>query len=85
MYMAETLTSKEFRAHLSEATDRARLGGVTVVTRNGRAVGAFVPVEDLEQAREHEGEEVRRRIEERRYSSTVPLADVMAETLARDE
>jgi hypothetical protein len=56
-----------------------------VVTRNGRAVGAFVPMEVLERARAQEEEELRRLVEERRNSPTVPLADVMAETLARDE
>lgn len=83
--MTETLTSREFRAHLSEAIDRAKSGDATVVTRNGRAVGAFVPMDVLEQARAREEEELRRLVEERRDSPTVPLADVMAETLARDE
>ncbi|GHC94624.1 hypothetical protein GCM10007079_45270 [Nocardiopsis terrae] len=82
--MTQTLSSREFRAHLSEAIDRAKSGEATVVTRNGRAAGAFVPMEVLEQARARE-EELRRLIEESRDSPTVPLADVMAETLARDE
>ncbi|GAA1467822.1 type II toxin-antitoxin system Phd/YefM family antitoxin [Nocardiopsis exhalans] len=83
--MTQTLSSREFRAHLSEAIDRAKSGDATVVTRNGRAVGAFVPMEVLEQARAREEEELRRLVEERRNSPTVPIADVMAETLARDE
>jgi len=83
--MAETITSRHFRAHLSEVIDRARAGDSTVVTRNGRPVGAFVPMEVLEQARLREEEELRRIIEERRDSSTVSLAEVMAETLERDE
>ncbi|WP_017584133.1 type II toxin-antitoxin system Phd/YefM family antitoxin [Nocardiopsis valliformis] len=83
--MTQTLSSREFRAHLSEAIDRAKSGDATVVTRHGRAVGAFVPMEVLEQARVREEEELRRLVEERRNSPTVPIADVMAETLARDE
>ncbi|MDA8370870.1 MAG: type II toxin-antitoxin system prevent-host-death family antitoxin [Nocardiopsaceae bacterium] len=83
--MTETLTSREFRAHLSEAIDRAKAGDATVVTRNGKAVGAFVPMEVLEQARQRDEEELRRLIDERRDSSTVPMAEVMAETLERDE
>ncbi|MFL1380515.1 MULTISPECIES: type II toxin-antitoxin system Phd/YefM family antitoxin [unclassified Nocardiopsis] len=83
--MTETLSAREFRAHLSEAIDRAKAGDSTVVTRNGKAVGAFVPMEVLEQARRRDEEELRRLIEERRNSPTVSLAEVMAETLERDE
>jgi len=83
--MTKTVSSREFRSHLSEAIDRAQAGDSTVVTRNGRAVGAFVPLEVLEQARLHDEEELRRLIEERRNSRTVPMAEVMAETLERDE
>ncbi|MFV2197638.1 type II toxin-antitoxin system Phd/YefM family antitoxin [Nocardiopsis sp. LOL_012] len=83
--MTETLSSREFRAHLAEAIDRVKAGESTVVTRNGRAVGAFVPMEVLERARRHDEEELRRLIEERRDSPTVPMTEVMAETLGRDE
>ncbi|WP_028647551.1 type II toxin-antitoxin system Phd/YefM family antitoxin [Nocardiopsis sp. CNT312] len=83
--MTETLSSREFRAHLAEAIDRAKAGESTVVTRNGRAVGAFVPMEVLERARRRDEGELRRLIEERRDSPTVPMTEVMAETLGRDE
>jgi prevent-host-death family protein len=83
--MTETLSSRDFRAHLSDAIDRARAGDTTVVTRNGRAVGAFVPMEVLERARRQEEAELRRLIEERKDSPTVPMSEVMAETLERDE
>ncbi|MFC4560366.1 type II toxin-antitoxin system Phd/YefM family antitoxin [Nocardiopsis mangrovi] len=83
--MTQTVSSREFRTHLSEAIDRAKAGDATVVTRNGRAVGAFVPMEVLEQARQRDEDELRRLIDERRDSPTVSLAEVMSETLARDE
>ena len=83
--MTQTLSSREFRTHLSEVLDRAKSGGTTVVTRNGRPVGAFVPMEVLEQARLREEAELRRIVEERRDSPTVSLTEVLAETLERDE
>ncbi|WP_344969767.1 type II toxin-antitoxin system Phd/YefM family antitoxin [Salinactinospora qingdaonensis] len=79
----QTLSTREFREHLADAIDRAKLGEATVVTRNGKAVGAFVPMEVLEEARRRDEEEIERLIEERRDSPTVPLAEVMAETLER--
>ncbi|WP_461001619.1 type II toxin-antitoxin system Phd/YefM family antitoxin [Streptomonospora sediminis] len=83
--MTQTISAREFRMHLADVIDRAKAGDPTVVTRNGKAVGAFVPMEVLEQARQSDEEELRRIVEERRDSATVPMADVMAETLARDE
>ncbi|MUL42382.1 type II toxin-antitoxin system Phd/YefM family antitoxin [Streptomonospora sp. PA3] len=82
--MTETVSVREFRARLAEVIDRARAGDSTVVTRNGNAVGAFVPLEVLEQARQRDEEELRRLIEERRDSPTVSMAAVMAETPGRD-
>jgi prevent-host-death family protein len=83
--MTQTLSSRDFRAHLADVIDRAKAGDATVVTRNGRAVGAFVPMEVLERARRHDEEELRRLIDERKDSPTVPMSEVMAETLGRDE
>ncbi|WP_157982502.1 type II toxin-antitoxin system Phd/YefM family antitoxin [Nocardiopsis sp. FIRDI 009] len=83
--MTDTISSREFRAHLAEVIDRAKAGDTTIVTRNGKAVGAFVPMEVLERARRSDEEELRRLIEERQDSPTVSMAEVMAETLERDD
>lgn len=44
----DVLAAGEFRSRLSEVIDRAEAGLSTIVTANGEAVGAFVPMEVLE-------------------------------------
>jgi prevent-host-death family protein len=82
--MTEALAFREFRARLAEVIDRAEAGDSTVVTRNGRAVGAFVPMEVFERVGWHDEEELRRLVDEREDSPSVPMSEVMAETLGRD-
>ncbi len=41
------LSAREARAHFAEVIKRAEDGTPTVVTRNGQAVAAVVPIEDF--------------------------------------
>lgn len=40
------LSVREARAHFAEVVSRAEGGTPTVITRNGRAIAALVPIED---------------------------------------
>lgn len=41
------LSVRDARAHLAEVISRAQTGTPTVITRNGQAVAAVVPIEDF--------------------------------------
>ena len=40
------LSVRDARAHFAEVVSRAEAGTPTVITRNGRAIAAVVPIED---------------------------------------
>jgi prevent-host-death family protein len=42
------LSMRDARAHFAEVVSRAEGGTPTVITRNGRAVAAVVPIEDYD-------------------------------------
>ncbi|CAF23722.1 type II toxin-antitoxin system Phd/YefM family antitoxin [Candidatus Protochlamydia amoebophila] len=49
MEKAKVMSFVEFRQNLSECVNLAKYKGERfLITRNGKAVGAFAPVEDLE-------------------------------------
>jgi prevent-host-death family protein len=53
MEKTTTMSFVEFRQNLSECVNLAKYKGERfLLTRNGKIVGAFVPVEDLEKIRE---------------------------------
>lgn len=85
LMVTSTVSARDFRAHFTDAIDRARHGDATVVTRNGKPVGAFVPVEILNQWQELEERELIRIAMKRRDSPIVPMAEVLGETLSRSE
>lgn len=79
---------RDVRAHLADVVERAdRDDQPTIITRRGKAVAAVVSVEILRKYQEWEEREINRIIDDRmaNRSAGVPLEDVIAETLARDE
>jgi prevent-host-death family protein len=83
-----TESIRDLRAHLAEVVERAdRHDQSTVITRRGRPVAAVVSIDVLYRYQEWEEHELNRIVDERtadRHGS-VPLEDVIAETLARRE
>lgn len=82
----EALTIREFRAGLAKAVDSAvEDGAVTVVTRDGVRVGAFIPLFMLEKLEEWEDEELGRTADEARAtddgSPGVSLTEMYAQVL----
>ncbi|MFC7219533.1 type II toxin-antitoxin system Phd/YefM family antitoxin [Streptomyces polyrhachis] len=60
--MEHTETVRDFRAHLAQVIRAAEdEGRVTVVTRHGQSVGAFVPAYMLEKLEEWEDEQLAQR------------------------
>ena len=83
-----TESIRDLRAHLAEVVERAdRDDQATVITRRGKPVAAVVSIEVLRKYQEWEERELNRIIDERMAdrSRGVPLEDVIAETLARNE
>ena len=83
-----TESVRDLRAHLAEVVERAdRDDQATVITRRGKPVAAVVSIEVLRKYQEWEERELNRIIDERiaDRSARVPLEDVIAETLARNE
>jgi prevent-host-death family protein len=81
-----TESIRDLRAHLAEVVERAdRDDQATVITRRGRPVAAVVSIEVLRKYQEWEERELNRIIDERMAdrAGSVPLEDVIAETLAR--
>jgi prevent-host-death family protein len=78
---------REVREHLAAIVDLAVSDQSTVITRRGREVAAIVPVALLHQAQEAEERRINAIISERMASDEpgTPLAEVMRETLARDD
>ena len=73
------------RDHFSEVIERTE---PTIVTRHGREVAAVISIEDLRHYQRLEALEIHRLIEERQREADHPgftLAEVLQETLARDE
>ena len=83
-----TESVRDLRAHLAEVIERAdRDDQATVITRRGKPVAAVVSIDVLRKYQEWEERELNRIIDERiaDRSARVPLEDVIAETLARNE
>lgn len=79
---------RELRARLAEVVERAdRDDQPTVITRRGKPVAAVVSIEILRQYQEWEERELNRIIDERLADPrpSVPIEDVIAETLARGD
>ncbi|MFB6943666.1 type II toxin-antitoxin system Phd/YefM family antitoxin [Streptomyces sp. NPDC060286] len=79
---------RDVRAHLAEVVERADRDDMpTVITRRGKQVAAVVSIEVLRKYQEWEEREINRIIDERMASpaASVPIEDVMRETLARSE
>lgn len=74
---------RDARAHFAEVISRAEHGTPTIVTRNGRAVAAVVPIEDfnaLEDAIDrHFAQEADRDLAENPDSRTYSMSEVIAE------
>lgn len=88
--MANTASVRELRDNLGQVLDRATYNHeVTVVTKRGREVAAVVPIELVREWERAEDEALLEIVKERMAEDTghpgVPLADVIAETLARPE
>lgn len=84
------MTTRQVRDQLAQVIDDAREGEPTVITNRGRRVAAVVPVEMLDEY-ERLSEAADLAIIRERLARvdagepTVPLNEVMAETLARAE
>jgi prevent-host-death family protein len=84
------MTTRQVRDRLADVVENAREGEPTVITNRGRRVAAVVPVEMLEEY-ERLAEAADLAIIRERLARvdagepTVPLGEVMAETLARAE
>jgi prevent-host-death family protein len=78
---------RQVRGHLADVVDLAAADQPTVVTRRGREVAAVVPVGMLRQFRAWEEAYLNALIDERMANDApgVPLAEVLRQTLARDE
>jgi prevent-host-death family protein len=85
--MTVTLSTRELRDSLADVIDQAARDEVTIVTRRGREVAAVVPIAALAALREYEESQVAALIDASLAdtSPSVPMADVIAETLARTE
>ena len=86
-YMSPSLVepSRQVRDHFAEVIERDQ---PTIITRHGREVAAVIPIADLRYYEDLENRELHRLIEERRHEIDQPrhsLAEVLEETLARDE
>lgn len=83
-----TESIRAVRDHLADVVDRAERDDTpTVITRRDKEVAAIVSIDTLRQFQRWEEQELNRVIDERMASGepTVPLEDVIAETLARPE
>ena len=79
---------RDVRSHLADIVDRAdRDDQATMITRRGRPVAAVVPIDVLRRYQEWEEREINRVVDERMASraASVPMEDVIQETLARGE
>ena len=77
--MTEVVTVREARAHLADVIKNAESGQITVITRSGKRVGAFVPVELLDAIDDAADEIAAREAEAHRNDPTVSLAEVLAD------
>lgn len=90
MTTAPELSTREARDRLADVVDDARHGEATIITSRGRRVAAVVPVDMLDEY-ERLAEAADLAVIRERMSRvdggepTVPMEDVIAETLARDE
>ncbi|MEU4119960.1 type II toxin-antitoxin system Phd/YefM family antitoxin [Kitasatospora sp. NPDC028055] len=77
--MADAMNIREARAHLAEVVSRAEAGEITVITRKGERVGAFVPIEILDAIEEAEDELLAREARKHLDEPTVTMAELMAD------
>jgi prevent-host-death family protein len=89
--MPSTLSIREVRDRLADVVDRAVVDHLpTIITRRGKRAAAVVPVEMLDEYERLAKAEDLRMIDEamvriRAGEPTVPIEEVIAETLARPE
>lgn len=86
----KTMTTRQVRDQLAGVVDAARGGEPTVVTQRGRRVAAIVPVEVLDDYERLVEQADLALIRERLArvdagQATIPLAEILAESLARTE
>lgn|GEM_PF-1549916 len=82
------LSTRDARAHFADVVTRAQNGSPTVITRNGQAVAAVVPIEDfnaLEDAIDrYFAREADRDLEENPDSRTYSMAEAIAAVFAEE-
>ena len=74
---------RDARAHFAEVISRAEHGAPTVITRNGQAVAAVVPIEDFDALEDaidrHFAKEADRDLAENPDAKTYSMSEVIAE------
>jgi prevent-host-death family protein len=86
-YMTTVISTVELRDKLADVIDNARHDEVTIVTRRGHEAAAIVPISALAALRRYEEAEVLAMIDASLADPrpSVPMSEVIAETLARSE
>jgi len=84
------VTEREARAHLADHVDRAEQGTPTIITRDGVAVAALVPIADFNTLEEAADELLAREAEAALVEFTddappLSLAELVAELLREDD
>lgn len=76
------LSVRDARAHFAEVVTRAQKGTPTILTRNGHAVAAIVPIEDFEALEDamdrHFAREADRDLSENPNGPTYSMSEVVA-------
>ncbi|MDR1186690.1 MAG: type II toxin-antitoxin system prevent-host-death family antitoxin [Bifidobacteriaceae bacterium] len=80
------MSLREAREHFADVVDRAP-DQPTILTRRGREVAAVISIDALRHYEQLEEAEINRIIDERMENRAqgIPIEDVMAETLARND
>jgi prevent-host-death family protein len=84
--MMPIMSVREARAHFADVVDQAS-DQPTILTKRGREVAAVISIDALRHYEQLEEAEIHRMIDERMAGRApgIPIEDVMAETLARDD
>jgi prevent-host-death family protein len=69
---------RDARAHFAEVIARAQGGTPTIITRNGQAVAAVVPIEDFNAVDRYLAREADRDLAENPGAPTYSMSDVVA-------
>lgn len=76
------LSARDARAHFADVITRAQTGSPTIITRNGQAVAAVVPIEDFEALEDamdrYFSQEADRDIAENPDAPTYSMSEVVA-------